>query len=180
MTVLVVKYFTYLKHAAALDRLRVRLNGILFLLLFPLWHCHRGLEATLVWHLMAVCAVANVQSIEKNCIQDWIYIGIHADRTGKNSPADAVHRVCDSTCLYCSVFTCLGHVGNERRTKHSVIAWVVSIWSTQLRPCLLSPVDVVILFCLYRAEFLLLIITCCFTTVCNLVHCGWLVAVVLL
>jgi len=31
MTVLVVKYFTYLKHAAALDRLRVRLNVILFL-----------------------------------------------------------------------------------------------------------------------------------------------------
>ena len=29
MTVLVVKYFTYLKHAA-LDRLRVRLNVILF------------------------------------------------------------------------------------------------------------------------------------------------------
>jgi len=29
MTVLVVKYFTYLKHAAALDRLRVRLNVIL-------------------------------------------------------------------------------------------------------------------------------------------------------
>ena len=28
---MVVKYFTYLKHAAALDRLRVRLNVILFL-----------------------------------------------------------------------------------------------------------------------------------------------------
>jgi len=34
------------------------------------------------------------QSIEKNCIQDLMYIGIHAQRTGKNSPAEAVHRVC--------------------------------------------------------------------------------------
>jgi len=34
MTVLVVKYFTYLKHAA-LDRLRVRLNVILYIQKFP-------------------------------------------------------------------------------------------------------------------------------------------------
>ena len=38
-----------------------------------------------------------VQSIEKNCIQDWMFIGIHAQRTGgKKSPAESVHRVCST------------------------------------------------------------------------------------
>jgi len=34
--------------------------------------------------------------MEKNCIQDLMYSGIHAQRAGKKSPADAMHRVSNS------------------------------------------------------------------------------------